>query len=261
MGSVASAGTSVPANELAELAPPEHSRYDRGVDWQQTCAVVIPCLDEEAAIAGVVRAVRKLLPHVIVVDDGSTDGTAAAAESAGAIVLRHSMASGKGAALRTGWNNAVQHGFSWGLCMDGDGQHAPEDIPKFLTRAADGDVALVVGERMHAPGSMPWVRRCTNHFMSWQLSRLAGTRLTDTQCGFRLMRLQAWVSLPIQSHGFEIESEVLLHFARARQGIAFVPIRVIYGGEQSKIRPLRDTVRWWRWLRGAAKARTECRNT
>ena len=219
------------------------------VNWQKSCTALIPCLNEGAAIGAGISAVKSFVPNVLVVDDGSTDGTSDVARAAGAMVLRHPQALGKGAALRAGWDAALQGGFEWTLCMDGDGQHAAADIPKFLARAERGDVALVAGERMHAPNIMPLVRRITNRFMSWQLSRLAGVRLTDTQCGFRLLHLPSLARLQVKSDCFEIESEVLIQFARARFGIAFVPIQVIYADERSKIRPLRDTLRWWNWLR------------
>lgn len=217
--------------------------------WQQQCAALIPCLNEASTISEIVCAVKAFLPVVLVVDDGSTDATGDVARTAGATVLRNEQPMGKGAALRAGWEHGRRLGLEWVLCMDGDGQHAPQDIPKFLSRAEKGDVALVAGERMHAPGTMPIVRRITNRFMSWQLSRLAGVRLSDTQCGFRLLHLPSLERLQVKSECFEIESEVLIQFARARLGIAFVPIQVIYADERSKIRPLRDTLRWWNWLR------------
>jgi glycosyltransferase involved in cell wall biosynthesis len=219
------------------------------MDWKNACAVVVPCLNEAQAIGRLVTAVRESLPNVLVIDDGSADRTAAVAESRGASVLRHPLPGGKGAALRDGWTEALRRGFSWVLSMDGDGQHAPEDVPGFLARAGHGDVGLVCGNRMHDTREMPFVRRMTNRFMSDCLSRLAGVPLPDTQCGYRLMRLESWSQLSINTNCFEVESEVLLQFARARVGIAFIPIKVIYGNERSKIRPLRDTWRWFRWLR------------
>jgi glycosyltransferase involved in cell wall biosynthesis len=223
--------------------------YAVDVNWQKGCVVLIPCLNEADAIGAVISAVKSFVPNVLVVDDGSTDGTGDVARAASATVLRHPQTLGKGAALRAGWDAALQRGFEWALCMDGDGQHAAADIPKFLGRGERGDVALVAGERMHAPNTMPLVRRITNRFMSWHLSRLVDVQLTDTQCGFRLLHLPSLARLQVKSDCFEIESEVLIQFARARFGIAFVPIQVIYADERSKIRPLRDTLRWWNWLR------------
>lgn len=230
------------------------------VNWPQICTAVIPCLNEAAAIGDVVRAVKVSLPQTLVIDDGSSDATANIARAEGAEVLRHDRSLGKGAALRSGWNHSIERGFEWALCLDGDGQHAPSDIPKFLARAARGDVVLVSGERMHAPGSMPLVRRLTNRFMSWRLSRLARVRLPDTQCGFRLLHLPSLAGLKVRTESFEIESELLIQFARAGLGIAFVPIQVIYADERSKIRPWRDTLRWWRWLREAERVCSTARD-
>lgn len=210
--------------------------------------MVVPCLNEAKAVGGLVAAVKPLLPNIIVIDDGSSDDTSARARESGASVIRHEHPQGKGAALRDGWSEAMRRGFAWAISMDGDGQHAPEDLTKFLVRADKGDVALVSGNRMADSRGMPFVRRCTNRFMSACLSRVAGADLPDSQCGYRMMRLNSWSRLPVNACCFEIESEILVRFARAGLGIAFVPIRVIYGDERSKIRPVRDTWRWFRWL-------------
>src|SRR5579872_2619499 len=116
--------------------------------WPSKCVAVIPCFNEEATIAALVESVRRWLPNVIVVDDGSNDATAELAAKAGAVVILHDSMQGKGAALACGWQRAVQLGFTWALTMDGDGQHAPDDIPGFFLAAAQGDADLVVGNRM-----------------------------------------------------------------------------------------------------------------
>jgi glycosyltransferase involved in cell wall biosynthesis len=223
------------------------------MDWAAQCAAVIPCLNEEAAVGPVVAAVRRILPAVIVVDDGSSDQTAAIAAQAGADVLRHPGSRGKGAALQTGWQRARERGFAWALTMDGDGQHAPEDVPAFLQCAEQTGAQLVVGNRMSNPRHMPRIRRLTNWWMSRRISKAAGHLMPDTQCGFRLMNLGAWAGLPISTTHFEIESEVLLAFAARNLAIRFVPIQVIYEAEESKISPVRDAVRWIRWWRAAPK--------
>jgi glycosyltransferase involved in cell wall biosynthesis len=212
--------------------------------------VIIPCLNEAVSIEGLVREARLQLPNVIVIDDGSSDLTGPLAVRGGAEVLRHQEPKGKGAALRAGWQRAVERGFGWALTMDGDGQHSVADIAGFLRCAKSSGAALVVGNRMAHPAGMPLIRRCTNRFMSRKLARLAGQRFPDTQCGFRLMNLPAWSRLIIETTHFEIESELLLAFARAKLKIAFVPIQVIYRAEESKIRPLQDTLRWVRWFWG-----------
>ena len=225
------------------------------MNWPAQCAGVIPCLNEAAAIEPLVREVQKHLPTVIVVDDGSTDATAALASKAGAEVLRHDQPRGKGAALKAGWERAVERGFAWALSMDGDGQHSPCNIPAFLHCAEKSGAALIVGNRMASPTGMPLIRQWTNRYMSRRLSRLAGQHLPDTQCGYRLMHLPAWSRLSLQTSHFEMESELLLAFAAGHK-IAFVPIQVIYRDEESKISPLRDTLRWFRWLERRAQTRS-----
>jgi glycosyltransferase involved in cell wall biosynthesis len=219
------------------------------MDWRRHCCAIIPCLNEAASIGPLVQQVRSQLPNVIVVDDGSTDDTAELAARAGARVVRHVAPQGKGAALVDGWKQAHRAGFAWALTLDGDGQHAPEDIPTLLTHAEQTGARLVVGNRMANPAGMPWVRRQVNRWMSRRLSSLLRQSLPDTQNGFRLMHLDTWAALDIQAAHFEIESELLCKFVLARHRIEFAPVQVIYREERSKIRPVQDTLRWFRWWR------------
>lgn len=211
--------------------------------------VLIPAYHEGGRIGAVVREVLPFCARVVVVDDGSADDTAAAAREAGATVLVHACNQGKGAALQTGFDYAREQGAAFVLTMDGDGQHAPADIPGFLAAFARGDAKVLIGNRMEDPKAMPFVRRMTNRFMSWLLSRKMGQRVPDTQNGFRLYRTDV---LPDMSGGearFAAESEILLILARHGVRIGSVPVRIIYGDERSKIRPVRDTLRFIRMLR------------
>jgi len=217
------------------------------MNWPAECVVVIPCLNEGKAIAGLVGEIRQFLPRVLVVDDGSSDETANLARSAGADVIRRESPSGKGAALRIGWDAARERGASWVMSMDGDGQHAPGDIPTFLSAAGLGNIDLVVGNRMNDSAAMPWLRRGVNRWMSARLSKAAGMTLPDSQCGFRLMTVSAWSALTINARHFEIESEILLQFIRGGFQVKFVPVQTIYNGGRSKIHPVSDTARWLRW--------------
>jgi len=217
------------------------------MNWVEECATVIPCFNEAGTIENIVTRVRRELPHVIVVDDGSHDTTAACAASAGAEVVRERVNAGKGAALAAGWRRARASGFAWAMTLDGDGQHAPEDIPAFFPRAEATGAALVIGDRMDNPGAMPWLRRQVNRWMSRRLSRDLGVEVADSQCGFRLVDLRAWERLPHTASRFEVESELLVRFVAAGCAVASVPVRVIYETERSKIHPLLDTWRWFRW--------------
>lgn len=232
----------------------------RADSWAARCAVVIPCFDEAAALGRVVRAVREFLPKVIVVDDGSTDGTTGAALAVGAEVMRHGSRRGKGAALQTGFRRARELGFDWVLTMDGDGQHDAADIRVLLQHAEESGVPLVVGNRMPGAAAMPLVRRQVNRVMSACISRRAGVSLPDTQCGFRLMRLAEWSALALDARHFVYESELLLAWCRAGHRVGFVPVRVIYEGAASRIAPVRDTVRWLRWLVADVGARRALAN-
>ncbi len=223
----------------------------QAVPAPETCAAVIPCFNEGATIGTVVAGVRRYLPAVWVVDDGSTDQTVAIAASAGATVVRHKRNLGKGAALRTGLAAARRQGLNWAVTLDGDGQHAPEDVPAFLRCAEQSGALLVVGNRMHNARAIPWLRRQVNRWMSRQLSRRAGRFLPDTQCGFRLIHLETWARLPLHTEHFEVESEILMAFLAAGCPVAFVPIQVIGRGPASHIRPVTDSWRWWRWWRRA----------
>jgi glycosyltransferase involved in cell wall biosynthesis len=212
--------------------------------------VVIPCFNEGATIAPLVVEARRQVPTVVVVDDASTDDTVARARGAGAIVVRHGRNLGKGAALRTGLSAAREQGFAWAATLDGDGQHAPADLPALRHCAEESGARLVVGDRMHAANAMPWLRRRVNFWMSRKLSRRVGRGLPDTQSGFRLIHLRTWAALPLRAERFEVESEMLLAFLAADCPVAFVPIQVIRSSRGSHIRPIADTLRWWKWWRG-----------
>jgi len=213
----------------------------------KTCTVVIPCFNERATIAPLVAALRRYLPAVMVVDDGSTDNTPSLAIGAGAVVVSHQQNRGKGAALRTGLSLAAKQGFEWALTLDGDGQHAPEDLPLLLQCARQTGASLVIGSRLHNAQAIPWLRRQVNRWMSRKLSRLAGRHLPDTQCGFRLIHLETWATLPLKTERFEVESETLLAFLAAGRRVEFVPIQVIRRNRNSYIHPVTDSFRWLRW--------------
>jgi len=211
----------------------------------KVCAI-IPAFNEERFIAGVVRGVREQGLPVLVVDDCSRDATSERARAAGAEVVRHDTNRGKGAALATGFAWAREHGFEAAVTLDGDGQHDPRELGAFLETAVRERADIVVGSRFLGRGArgMPPVRKLTNRFMSGVLSFMAGRRLTDTQSGYRLIRVAVWDALAVSSTRFDAESEMLVRACRTGMRVAEVPIRTIYGEEASSMRPVRDTLRW-----------------
>lgn len=217
------------------------------VESYELCAAVIPCFNEVGSIGSVVRAVLQYVATVWVIDDGSDDGTAREAEEAGAKVLRHERNLGKGASLRDGISAAKAEGYKYAVTLDGDGQHDPKDIPRLLAMAyAGGD--LIVGNRMESCVEMPKIRFFVNRWMSQRLARKLGVECPDSQCGFRAVRLEAWGKLELRQNRFEVESEMLAAFARAGMKIVFVPVKCLRAKRASRIRPIVDSARWFRWF-------------
>lgn len=192
-------------------------------------AVVIPAYDAAATLARVVEGLRTSLPHatVIVVDDGSTDGTGNIARGGAHAVVRHDGNRGKGAALRTGFAAALDLGATTILTCDADGQHDPQRAPALLEALARAD--LVIGARQRAGTAMPPHRRLTNSLASAAISRCAGCHLTDPQSGYRAIRAAVLRAVHPQGDRYEYETEMLIDAARAGFIVTEVPIPTIYG--------------------------------
>jgi glycosyltransferase involved in cell wall biosynthesis len=209
----------------------------------------VPAYQEEARVASTVRRVQEYASDVVVIDDGSSDRTADVAEEAGAIVLRHDGNRGKGVALQTGFAYVREQGFELVITLDADGQHDPAAIPDFLATYEQTGFPVLIGNRMGDKLNMPLVRRWTNMFMSWLLSRQIGQRVPDTQCGYRLYRCAVIPLVSSEAPGYAAESEILFHLARGGAKMGAVPLSAIYNDEESKIHPVRDTIRFFAFLR------------
>ena len=208
---------------------------------------VIPAYNEEARVAEVVRGVLGRGLDAIVIDDSSSDATSARAREAGARVIRHEVNRGKGGALRTGFTRALDLGYDAVVTIDADGQHETNEIPRFLEAARDAEIVL--GTRMGDVSTMPRVRVWTNLFTSWVVSRLAGTRITDSQSGYRLFKRSVLERVRCSASRFEAESEMLVKACRMGFRLVEIPISTIYGEEKSKIHPVADTIRFFRLVR------------
>lgn len=222
------------------------------VETRKGC-VIIPAYREEGRIGKVVHGVLKHCPDVVVVDDGSPDNTAAEAEAAGAVVVKHARNMGKGVALNDGFKYARENGFEFVITLDADGQHDPDDLPSFFESYFAGGTPVLIGNRMANSGGMPFVRKWTNLFMSWLLSRKMGQWVPDTQCGYRLYRCDVLDGIPVESGRFAAESELLLFLADKGVRMGAVSIKVIYRDEKSKINPLSDTIRFFSMLNNFEK--------
>lgn len=208
-------------------------------------AVIIPALNAARTLAPVVAGAKAQLEPVLVVDDGSSDPTSDVARAAGAIVVRHQVNRGKGGALKTGFAWARENGFQSVITLDADGQHLPSEIPKFLREREAGAADLIIGGRAHLFEGMLPRRRLANQFSAWSISIAAGTRVTDSQSGFRLYSAHLLRSIELRTNGFDMESEVIVRAGRAGMKIVTIPIELgfVDGIATSHYRPLVDTLR------------------
>jgi glycosyltransferase involved in cell wall biosynthesis len=206
-------------------------------------AAIIPAFNEERSIARVIEGIRPSVARVIVVDDGSTDETGERARAAGAEVVTHEVNAGKGHAVRTGLARALCEDFTHVLFLDADMQHLPEEAGRLLAAAEETGADAVLGERRFFREQMPASRYHANRLGSRVLSWFVGVPLRDTQCGFRVFRVDALRHLRLKASGYEIETEMLVKIRRRGGRISSVPVTAVYGNERSKLRPVRDTTR------------------
>lgn len=209
-----------------------------------TICILIPAHNEARTIADVVRAVRAKGFDVVVVDDGSSDNSAQLARDAGAMVLVNFKNQGKGFSLQRGFDYIISRDFEALITMDADGQHAIEDLDRFVDLFNARKPDIICGNRMTDHKGMPWVRLFTNKIMSGLISLVCRQKVYDSQCGYRLIRCDVLRNVQLSSSAFEIESEVLIKSSKKHYRIAAVPVKTIYGQEVSKINPFFDTARF-----------------
>lgn len=215
----------------------------------------IPAFQAENTISEVVRRTKAVVGEVLVIDDGSDDGTARAASDAGAFVLRQPHNLGKGRALRTAFRELFRRGAISVVTLDADGQHCPEEIPK-LIKAAERGADLVIGSRDHVFAQMHPVRRVSNRWSSKVISMVAGSSLKDVQSGFRLYTRRLLEQTGFEEMRFEAESAVVVRAVRMGFKVACVPVQLGYpdGRRTSHYRPIVDSLRI---ARAVARARLE----
>lgn len=208
--------------------------------------VLIPCLNEAAAIHEVVSSVLALGVPVIVVDDGSDDGTAELVATLPVTLLRRPRRRGKGEALRSGFREARRRGFEAVLTMDGDGQHLAADIPRIVVAARRWPGCMVIGARLREREQQPRARRFANAFADWGISWACAQPVADTQSGQRWYPPAALDLLGLPAEGFAFEAALLIAASRELgMGVVSVPIASRYRGtfRLSHFRPVRDVAR------------------
>lgn len=177
---------------------------------------------------------RLSVTNVLVVNDGSTDGTEAKAREYGAEVVSLGRRSGKGSALAAGFEYLKRKpDVDSVITMDADLQHDPSDLWRFLDARKQGRASIVIGVRRRVGSGMPLERQLSNMLTSWMVSARIGKRIPDSQCGYRLMGMEVLKKMTIESPGYEGETELLIKAARLGFGFSFVPIRTHYGTQGS----------------------------
>ena len=190
---------------------------------------VIPAYNEERFIGSVVLQTRCYADAVVVVDDGSTDGTADIAAAAGAFVERHAQNCGKGVALNTGFRRARALDADAIVTLDGDGQHHPEDLPQVVAPVLSGEADIVVGSRyLEGRCRVPRHRVWGHRAFTWLTNVLSGTAVSDSQTGFRAFSPRAAGVIDFASDGFSVESEMQFLAKRHDLKVDEVPITVDY---------------------------------
>ncbi|MDR1671677.1 MAG: DUF2062 domain-containing protein [Alistipes sp.] len=211
---------------------------------------MIPVYNNAATVEDVVRRTRRHVAGVIMVDDGSTDGTteilAALASLDDIELITYRENRGKGHALRLGLAAATERGYRYALTIDADGQHFPEDIPLFLAQAAVTPDALIIGARNLTQTNMPPRNTFANRFSNFWFRIETGKKLNDTQSGFRLYPLAAMHGVRLFTERYEFELESAVRLAWRGVSVINIPVRVFYAPEGERVshfKPGRDFAR------------------
>ncbi|MDH5396013.1 MAG: glycosyltransferase family 2 protein [Gammaproteobacteria bacterium] len=213
------------------------------IDKIDNFAVVIPAYNEEATITDVVQRALEQCNKVIVVDDGSKDKTIEKLTGLDITLLRHDINKGKAASLWDGFMAALAMGVDAIITLDGDGQHAPEDIPLLLQKAAEFKNDIIIGARLADKAAIPAKRYYANKFANFWIAWAAGYPIHDSQSGFRLYPKALFDNLEISTeHGFVFESEILIKAAQKHIYSHPVKIPAVYkkNARPSHFRGVRD---------------------
>lgn len=211
--------------------------------------IIIPAYNEEKSIENLLKELKKNFKNILVIDDGSTDKTKEIVQNEEVILISHKINKGKGEALKTGFKYAIEKNFPAVITMDGDGQHLPEEALKFAEKyKKNKKTGILIGKRDIFSRDMPLIRKITNISMSILISILSFQWIPDTQCGFRLIKTDVIKRIRLYTSHFETESEILIKACLKGIKIKSIPVTTVYREEKSKIKPLKDTIRFFKML-------------
>ena len=204
---------------------------------EKICAL-ISAYNEEKNLGPILKKLKNHNIDIIVIDDGSTDDTAAIAEREDAYLIRHPSNKGKGVALRDGFRIALESGYNLLITLDADGQHDVDEIPSFINKIRNSDADIIVGNRLHCPNGMPVYRLFINRFFSKITSKVCKQHIPDAACGYRIIKRDLLESITLDIDDFHIDHEILIRAAKAGFKIDSIDIKCIYAGEFSHIKPM-----------------------
>ncbi len=188
----------------------------------------IPAYNEANHIVSIIKETRRYVDQILVIDDGSTDGTGEIAEAAGAIVIKHDRNQGKGAAINHAFRIARELQPKAMVLLDGDGQHDPAEIPLLLEPVLSGEADMVVGSRFLRNNHIPKYRMLGQTILTLTTNIGTGIRISDTQSGFRSFSQRAINKMSFRESGFAVESEMQFKARQYNLQVAEVPIATNY---------------------------------
>ena len=205
--------------------------------------ILIPAFNAEKTLDAVLNDCSVLGNPMVVVDDGSQDATAGIAAGHGAILLLHERNMGKGRALRTGFDWALEHGFDTVVTLDADGQHDVSSVPRVVAAAREGGFDILIASRYSQFQEMGGLRKVWNRFGVWCMRQRTGFEISDSQSGFRCYSGRLLRSVTLEAEGYNLEMEILMKAWRSGFSIGSLPVpaRVADGRATSHFRPVRDT--------------------
>ncbi len=211
--------------------------------------IVIPAFNAHNSLPKLLKQIDRLpqSPHtVFIIDDGSEKTySLPQCHHFSVKVIRFNKNAGKGAAIQKGLNLFLnKNGTQYVLLMDADGQHPVDSIPHFLTKVEREATDLVIGNRTKKIGKMPLLRIFSNTVSSLIVSWVTGTRISDSQCGFRLLHRRLAETIRLQEKGFQVETELIIKAVKRGFNVQFITIPTIYNGEKSNIKHISDTIRF-----------------
>jgi glycosyltransferase involved in cell wall biosynthesis len=214
---------------------------------QKKVCVLVPTYNNERTLGKVLSSLLAFTNQIIVVNDGSTDGTLTVLQQFPQInLVSYSQNKGKGYALRTGFRHAVKSGYNYAITIDSDGQHFADDLHKFLGKLEDHPAAIIIGARNMDQASVPGKSSFGNKFSNFWFWVETGLKMSDTQSGYRLYPVKLMSNTKFVTRKFEFEIEVLVMSAWRGIEITEVPVRVFYADKESRIshfRPFKDFTR------------------